>query len=288
MGERSATGSSWAHPSARANDEPSEGSMVAAVVGGARPRADWLGNGVVPSDEAAIVHVEGLTFGVWMDVGRDAHLQASPPRARLPPVITFGDDDSFVSPLLDSPPPPVAVGCADVRFSVREGYPMKLCPYCAEEIQDAAVVCRYCGRDLPDRNAGGTVPEPRVTPAVERAQEPYGTGMGLGAVLLTVFMPFVALVAALLMRGNETRPERQEFLRKWAIASGVWLATGVVAALIAFAAITGGGGGGCKGGIDPFQPASYSKVGNGSWMGTFPCRQGGSVTKPVKRPFAGP
>lgn len=78
---------------------------------------------------------------------------------------------------------------------------MKSCPFCAEQIQDAAVVCRFCNRDLIPRPS--SVAPVATAPAPVRMSDSVRlfllTIAGIGALFVVTFLVFGT------QRGQPTR-----------------------------------------------------------------------------------
>jgi hypothetical protein len=151
------------------------------------------------------------------------------------------------------------------------------CTGCGEPHAAGQGYCGRCGSrliaDAPDWAPAG------APPGLVADDTPYSTGATVGAVLLSAFMPVIALIAALVLRSQERGSRRRQFLKNWAIGSAVWLCTWLIP-LIALGSI-GSAGSGCQGGIDQMVPPSYQSNDGVHWQATYSCNNGGTETKSV-------
>jgi hypothetical protein len=70
--------------------------------------------------------------------------------------------------------------------------------------------------------------EAGTSPPPQEAGNGYAGAAVAGAVLATLFFPFISLIAALLLQGSQTDPQKRAQLRTWAWVSGGWLLFGAV------------------------------------------------------------
>jgi hypothetical protein len=123
----------------------------------------------------------------------------------------------------------------------------KRCPFCAEEIQEAAIVCKHCGRDLVPMPSTQMAPVPAPPPIVVQAPAPRTNGMAIASLVLGILWLYwvgsiLALVFGYSAKKQIDASSGKETGRGLAVAGIVlgWVGIGflVIGIIVAIAAST--------------------------------------------------